>query len=73
MREHVKPKRAGIHAAKLAKKMRKRKIVTLDIDLTTFIPRRIEDGIEEWLADSIPAWDQLLYKLRVQRRLKSSK
>ena len=68
-----KPKRVGIQYAKKAKKNRKRKIVSLDIDLQTFVPRRIEDGIEDWLADSKPAWNQLLYKLKVQRRLKKKR
>ena len=43
------------------------------IDLSTYTPRPIGDSMEslkDWLADSKPAWNQLLFKKRTSRRLK---
>ena len=45
----------------------------LQIDLKTFRPTKIEQSFDDWLADSRPAWSQLLYVLRTQRQIKKQK
>ena len=54
---------------------RKRKAVYkyMNIDLKTFKPRPIEESLQDWLADSIPAWNQLLSKLNIKRQIKKHK
>ena len=51
----------------------KRKAHELQIDLKTFRPTKIEHSFDDWLADSRPAWSQLLYVLRTQRQIKKQK
>ena len=51
-----------------AKRVRER-----GIDLSTYTPRAIGDSMEslyDWLTDSKPAWNQLLFKKRTSRRIK---
>ena len=54
----------------------KRKAICMNINLTTFQPRPIGNTVEslqDWLADSIPAWNQLLSLLKMKRQIKKHK
>ena len=33
----------------------------------------LEESLQDWLADSIPAWNQLLSKLNIKRQIKKHK
>ena len=53
------------------KRMRER-----GIDLLTYTPRAIGstmESLKDWLADSKPAWNQLLFQKRTGRRLKKQR
>ena len=51
----------------------KRKVVEMNIDLSSFKPRPMgntEKSFQNWLTDSIPAWDQLRNKLYIDRQIR---
>ena len=54
-----------------AKSRPKRKRV--NVDLSTFIPRPIEDGFDAWLADSKLAWSQIRFENRTKHQIKKQR
>ena len=55
----------------------KRKAVSMDLDLQTYKPRPLPNATEctqkvfdAWLADSLPAWSQLVSSLRIKKQTK---
>ena len=65
-------------SGKSKKKLRngKRKARSMNIDLHQFRPRPIGGTVESlqvWLADSRPAWDQLIASMRIKRQIKKQK
>ena len=70
----IRKKRKAVKQQRSIKQARKRKhIQGKDINLKTYKPSCIENGIDQWLADSKPAWSQLVAHLRVRRRIKRQK
>ena len=54
----------------------KRKAVLMNLDLKKFRPRSIgetPESLANWLADSRPAWNQLIATLRIKRQSKKQK
>ena len=50
-----------------------RKLQDLGIDLSTFIPTRIENSFDNWLADSKPAWKQIRFDRQTRGQIKKQR
>ena len=74
----VGPAKGWRTSGKSKKKLRsvKRKAVSMNIDLHKFRPRPIGGtvaSLRNWLADSRPAWNQLIATMRIKRQIKKHK
>ena len=57
-------------------KSKKRKVISLNLDLKEWKPKPIGSTLEflrEWLDDSKPAWSQLVFTLKASKQIKKQR